>query len=82
MVPLEDTINEIKAISPSPIINRSSFPHPSSEQYLGNVAPTSTQVELAIHHHHSLGSPPKLTFLVAIQKHPELFTIFPALTYE
>ena len=54
----------------------------SNELYAGNLHKTSSQAELAMYHHQSLGSPPKTTLLQAIKRHPNLYSTFPGLNYE
>ena len=54
----------------------------SNELYAGNLYKTSSQAELAMYHHQSLGSPPKSTLLQAIKRHPDLYSTFPGLNYE
>ena len=56
--------------------------NPSNELYAGNLCETSSQEELDMYHHQSLGSPPKSTLLQAIKRHPDLYSTFPGLNYE
>ena len=56
--------------------------NPSNELYAGNFYETSSQAELAMYHHQSLGSPPKSTLLQDIKRHPDLYSTFPGLNYE
>ena len=53
----------------------------SNELYAGNLYKTSSQAELAMYHHQSLGSPPKTTFLKAIKRHTNLYSTLPGLSY-
>ena len=54
----------------------------ANKLYAGNLYETSSQAELAMYHHQSLGSPPKSTLLKAIKTHPNLYSTFPGLNYE
>ena len=54
----------------------------SNKLYAGNLYEASSQAELSMYHHQSLGSPPKSTLLHAIKRYPDLYSTFPGLNYE
>ena len=60
--------------------NTTSFSSIMREQFLAKVTQISSQTELAMYPHHTMGSLPKSIFLAAIKNHPRVFNTFPGLT--